>query len=121
MAPPKRDRAKVAADQLTSKAYFSGEASGFHLARILGMALWDQHVAGLTITMHLDPRREDTQASPQEVDMLKSRMADAILEIMQKKSILTITDLKRLLFRCASTIISLEQVSMFFPAHLTIL
>ncbi|THG97697.1 hypothetical protein EW026_g4356 [Hermanssonia centrifuga] len=88
MAPPKRDRAKVAADQLTSKAYFSGEASGFYLARILGMALWDQHVAGLTITMHLDPRREDTQASPQEVDMLKSRMADAILEIMQKKKYL---------------------------------
>lgn len=36
MLPPKRDRAKVAIGQLASKAFFSGEASGFHIARLIG-------------------------------------------------------------------------------------
>jgi hypothetical protein len=36
MLPPKRDRARVAASQLASKAFFAGETSGFHLSHLLG-------------------------------------------------------------------------------------
>ncbi|EKM55298.1 uncharacterized protein PHACADRAFT_255820 [Phanerochaete carnosa HHB-10118-sp] len=85
------DRAKVAAGELASKAYFSGEASGFRIARLI------------------DPRTDDTQTTPQEVRLLKDRMAQVIREIAEKRSNLTIQDLKRLLFRCAASVISLDK------------
>ena len=34
------DRAKVAAGQLASKAYFSGESSGFRIARMMGESVY---------------------------------------------------------------------------------
>lgn len=105
------DRAKVAAAQLTSKAYFSGEASGFHIARMMGKRnpYVYSPVPELTLVV-LDPKTDDTQTSPQEVRLLKSRMAESIREITEKRSTLTIRDLKRLLFRCAAAIISLDKV-----------
>ncbi|KAI0818966.1 atypical/PIKK/PI4K protein kinase [Irpex lacteus] len=91
MLPPKRDRARVATAQLASKAYFAGETSGFHLSRLL------------------DPSREDTETTPQEIELLLKRMAEITRDIADKKSALKVDDLKRLLFRCASTIIDLKR------------
>ena len=42
--------------------------------------------------------------------MLKDRMVDAIQGFVQKKAVLNITELRRLLFRCASSIINLPKV-----------
>ncbi|KAI0086351.1 atypical/PIKK/PI4K protein kinase [Irpex rosettiformis] len=90
MLPPRRDRARVAAAQLASKAYFGGETSGFRLSRLL------------------DPTRGDTEATPQELELLLNRMAVVTREVAEKKRILKPDDLKRLLFRCASIIIDLK-------------
>lgn len=64
-----------------------------------------------------DPKSEDTQTSPQEVKLLKTRMASAIQEIAEKHSTLTFQDLKRLLFRCAAAIISLDKVGSSYRDH----
>lgn len=49
--------------------------------------------------------------SGKEIALLKKRMSEAIVAIRQKESKLTIADLKRLLFRAASTLIYTKQVS----------
>lgn len=46
-----------------------------------------------------------------EIQALKVKMARSLEEIRSKSSTLTVQDLKRLLFRCAATLISLEKVS----------
>ncbi|KIP08776.1 hypothetical protein PHLGIDRAFT_29437 [Phlebiopsis gigantea 11061_1 CR5-6] len=102
------DRAKVAAGQLSSKVYFSGESSGFRIAKMMGESIYrpggtDTHV------QTTDTRNEDTQTSPHEIKLLKARMADTIRDLAEKRSALTFKDLKRLLFRCAAAIISLED------------
>ena len=42
--------------------------------------------------------------------MLKQRLAKAIADIRERKSDLKVADLKRLLFRAASTLIFIEEV-----------
>ncbi|KAF9246393.1 hypothetical protein BU15DRAFT_85159 [Melanogaster broomeanus] len=78
------DRARVLASQLSSKSYFSGE------------------VAGLRLASHKDAPHADILA-------LKEKMADTMNDIRGKTSTLTVQDLTRLLFRCAATLISLEN------------
>lgn len=46
-----------------------------------------------------------------EIAQLKKRIADAIASIRDKTNTLTVADLKLLLFRAASTLIFLEEVS----------
>lgn len=50
----------------------------------------------------------------QEIETLKKRMSDAIADIREKRSNLTINDLKRLLFRAASTLIFIEEVRFLY-------
>jgi phosphatidylinositol 4-kinase len=51
------------------------------------------------------------QAAPSsEIQALKAKMARTLLEIRNKVSSSTVQDLKRLLFRCAATLISLPKV-----------
>ena len=53
------------------------------------------------------------QAAPSgEIQALKVKLEKTMEEIQGKNSILTVQDLKRLLFRCAATLISLEMASM---------
>jgi phosphatidylinositol 4-kinase A len=52
---------------------------------------------------HLSPSKE--------IQALKSKMSETIEHIRGKNSNLTVQDLKRLLFRCAATLISLNHVS----------
>lgn len=102
------DRAKVAAGQLSSKVYFSGESSGFRIAKMMGESIYRPGGAD-THVQTTDTRNEDTQTSPHEIKLLKARMADTIRDLAEKRSALTFKDLKRLLFRCAAAIISLED------------
>ncbi|KAJ8463246.1 hypothetical protein ONZ51_g10373 [Trametes cubensis] len=90
----KPDRAKTMASQLASKGYFAGEAVGFRFGRSSGQD-------GLTDPTHFVPKRE--------IEMLKQRLAKAIADIREKKSDLKVADLKRLLFRAASTLIFIEE------------
>lgn len=51
------------------------------------------------------------QSAPSaELHALKTKMARTTDEIRSKSSALTVQDLRRLLFRCAATLISLEKV-----------
>ncbi|KAI8989762.1 atypical/PIKK/PI4K protein kinase [Trametes punicea] len=90
----KLDRAKTMASQLASKGYFAGEAVGFRFGRASGLD-------GLGDPVQFVPK--------QEIDLLKNRLAGAIADIREKKSELTNQDVKRLLFRAASTLIFIEQ------------
>lgn len=45
-----------------------------------------------------------------EINQLKKRIAEAISAIREKQSALTISDLKRLLFRAASSLIYTQKV-----------
>lgn len=45
-----------------------------------------------------------------DVQAFKTKMADTMDDIRNKRSNLTVQDLKRLLFRCAAILISLETV-----------
>lgn len=52
-----------------------------------------------------------------EIHALKDKMAHSLGEIQNKISSLTVQDLKRLLFRCAATLISLPKVCDFSCRH----
>ncbi|KAI0362486.1 atypical/PIKK/PI4K protein kinase [Trametes cingulata] len=88
------DRAKTMASQLASKGYFAGEAVGFRFGRA-GSADRLDHAAEFV--------------PMQEIELLKKRIANTIAGLREKKANLTIADLKRLLFRAASTLIFIEQ------------
>ncbi|CDO73608.1 hypothetical protein BN946_scf185014.g78 [Trametes cinnabarina] len=90
----KTDRAKTMAGQLASKSYFAGEAVGFRFGRASGLD-------GLNDPMQFVPK--------QEIERLKRRLSEAITEIREKKSALTVSDVRRLLFRASSTLIFIEE------------
>jgi phosphatidylinositol 4-kinase len=48
-----------------------------------------------------------------EIQALKFKLYNTLQEIRAGNSKLTVHDLRRLLFRCAATLISLERVSAF--------
>jgi len=45
-----------------------------------------------------------------EINALKSKLSSTLDEIRGKNSKLTVHDLRRLLFRCAATLIAMEKV-----------
>ncbi|KIJ17012.1 1-phosphatidylinositol 4-kinase, partial [Paxillus involutus ATCC 200175] len=89
------DRARVLASQLASKSYFAGEVAGLRLANYKAQVISDK----------VPPQN----APSADIPALKEKMADTMNAIRGKTSPLTIQDLKRLLFRCAATLISLEK------------
>ncbi|KAK7467455.1 Phosphatidylinositol 4-kinase stt4 [Stygiomarasmius scandens] len=91
----KEDKAKVLTSQIASKTYFAGEAAGLRLASRQG-----------TDKLEIIPPRD---APSREVAALKKKMSDSMDEIRSKSSHLTVQDLKRLLFRCAATLISMQK------------
>ncbi|PPQ71810.1 hypothetical protein CVT24_006200, partial [Panaeolus cyanescens] len=90
----KIDRAKVLSSQIAIKGYFAGEAAGIRLA----------HRATAKLTSVVP---EDTPMD--EVLSLKSTLAHTMEEIRNKTSKHTVHDLRRLLFRCAAILITLNQ------------
>lgn len=53
-----------------------------------------------------------------EIHALKAKMAHTVEGVRLKNSSLTVQDLKRLLFRCAATLISLEKVGPTFSSYM---
>ncbi|KAF5373565.1 hypothetical protein D9758_000828 [Tetrapyrgos nigripes] len=91
----KVDKAKVLTSQIAIKSYYAGEAAGLRLARRQGA---DE--------LEIIPPQD---APSQEIDALKKKMSDSLNEIRGKTTHLTAQDLKRLLFRCAATLIALPK------------
>ncbi|KAK7696054.1 hypothetical protein QCA50_000695 [Cerrena zonata] len=87
----KVDRAKQLVGQLATKGYFVGAASG--------------HEIPWTGTKE----SESSTSSPHEIDLLKTTMSEHIRDIRQKKSTLTIQNLKRPLFRAAAIVIGSQK------------
>ncbi|KAJ6502153.1 hypothetical protein C8R45DRAFT_975566 [Mycena sanguinolenta] len=91
----KTDGAKSLASQVASKGYFAGEAAGIRLASRQGSDQLEK----------LPPQAAPTS----EIQALKAKVARTLEEIRNKVSSSTVQDLKRLLFRCAATLISLPK------------
>ncbi|THH29581.1 hypothetical protein EUX98_g4604 [Antrodiella citrinella] len=90
MLDTKFDRSKLFVSQLASKGYHIGQAVQFHHA-------------------HTAPGYSLDFKSPQEIHGLKKTVKEAIRDIREKKSTLTVQHLKRLLFRVAAIIICLPK------------
>ncbi|KAF8969865.1 hypothetical protein BDZ97DRAFT_1937223 [Flammula alnicola] len=91
----KIDAAKTLSSQIAIKGYFAGEAAGIRLAN-------RESVDKLAT---LPPET----APSTDIDALKSKLSHTLEEIRGKNSKLTVHDLRRLLFRCAASLISLEK------------
>ncbi|CAK5277296.1 unnamed protein product [Mycena citricolor] len=94
MSKWRTDGAKSLVGQVASKSYFAGEAAGIRLASRQGSDKLEK----------LPPQAAPTS----EIDALKAKMTRTLEEIRMKVSGSTVQDLKRLLFRCAATLISLS-------------
>jgi phosphatidylinositol 4-kinase A len=102
------------ASQLASKGYFAGEAAGLRLANREGItpsALYQSALIMAHVGQDKLEKLPPHSAPSAEIHALQTKMALTMEEIRGKNSILTVQDLKRLLFRCAATLISLERVS----------
>ncbi|KAF8350539.1 hypothetical protein F5887DRAFT_939764 [Amanita rubescens] len=82
MMPWLTDGAKVLASQIAIKGYFAGESSGTRLTQ---------------------------PGSSADVQCLKEQLSQASNGVRKKSSTLTVHDLRRLLFRCAAFILSVEK------------
>ncbi|KAG6820652.1 hypothetical protein H0H93_013851 [Arthromyces matolae] len=91
----KTDGAKNLANEIASKSYFLGEAAGVRLAWHSGPDKLDK----------LPPH----SAPSVEIHDLKRKLARTTEDILNKTTSLTVQDLKRLLFRCAAALLSLDQ------------
>ncbi|RDB21005.1 Phosphatidylinositol 4-kinase stt4 [Hypsizygus marmoreus] len=91
----KTDGAKMLASQIAIKGYFAGEAAGLRLASHQGPDKLDK----------LPPQL----ASSTEIEGLKDKLKRSIEEVRNKNSTLTVQELKRLLFRCAATLLSIVK------------
>ncbi|KAF8798204.1 hypothetical protein BYT27DRAFT_7178838 [Phlegmacium glaucopus] len=95
LSPWKLDAAKALASQIAIKGYYAGEAAGLRLA----------NREGSDKLATLPPQN----APSTEIKALKAKLSDTMEEIRAKNSNLTVHDLRRLLFRCAATLISLKK------------
>ncbi|KAI6045569.1 hypothetical protein EDC04DRAFT_2888588 [Pisolithus marmoratus] len=91
----KSDRSRVLTSQLASKGYFAGEAAGLRLAC--------HEVPGV-----LD-KNPPQRTSLTVIEALKRKMEETSVGIWNKNTSLMVQDLKRLLFRCAAILISLDE------------
>lgn len=102
---------------MASKGYFAGEAAGLRLAYYEGT----KHSLRIVLIVSRPFLASDVldkpppqNAPPEVIEVLKSKMADTFDAIRNRNSNLMVQDLKRLLFRCATTLISLEHVCRLF-------
>ncbi|GLB34718.1 putative PI3 PI4-kinase family protein [Lyophyllum shimeji] len=103
----KTDGAKSLTNQIAIKGYFAGEAAGVRLACHQGPDKLEK----------LPPQ----SAPSAEIQALEVKLSSTTEGIRNKSSTLTVQDLKRLLFRCAATLLSLEKVDHGLLHHLVAL
>ncbi|KAF5358382.1 hypothetical protein D9756_001382 [Leucocoprinus leucothites] len=85
------DQAKSLASQIAIKSYYSGEAAGFRFAG----TEYCQAVKG-------------SDTSQNEICALKERLQSSMADIRSKHPSLTVQELRRLLYRCAAVLVSLD-------------
>ncbi|KAG8904073.1 phosphatidylinositol-4- kinase [Tulasnella sp. 403] len=90
------DHTKIFASQVATKSYYGGEAGGIRLANHTGDYDFQ--------------KRPPRHTPPRELRALKTNLVKAVNEIHDKTSTLSVQELKRLLVRCASFLISSPQV-----------
>jgi phosphatidylinositol 4-kinase A len=103
------------ASQIASKAYFAGEAAGLRLASGEGKINTNKtnDTTPSVLLGHDRLEKLPPRAAPSgEIHALKAKLEKTMEEIHGKNSVLTVQDLKRLLFRCAATLISSEMASI---------
>ncbi|PPQ98140.1 hypothetical protein CVT26_003184 [Gymnopilus dilepis] len=111
----KVDSAKVLSSQVAIKGYFAGEAAGIRLANresSCSHRLYYPFVCSHTSLSGVDKLATvPPQTAPStEIDALRIKLCNTLGEIREKNSKLTVHDLRRLLFRCAATLISMEKI-----------
>lgn len=115
MSQWKIDAAKILSSQIAIKGYFAGEVAGIRLANREGLDLLQSKL--LIIHLHTGADKlanlPPQDAPSTEINALKTKLHNTLEEIKGKNSKLTINDLRRLLFRCAATLIALERVYFF--------
>ncbi|TFK30200.1 atypical/PIKK/PI4K protein kinase [Coprinopsis marcescibilis] len=87
------DGAKTLASQLAIKGYYAGESAGIRLS--------------VSSDQLANPPPQHTPV--EMVDALRRDMKQATKDIRDKKSVLTVHDLRRLLYRCAAVLISQKE------------
>lgn len=112
LSPWKLDAAKILASQIAIKAYYAGEAAGIRLANREGCHPFILHLPIINFYPGTDKLATlPPQIAPStEISAIKAKLSHTMEEIRVKNSNLTVHDLKRLLFRCAATLISLKKV-----------
>ncbi|KAI0275884.1 atypical/PIKK/PI4K protein kinase [Russula aff. rugulosa BPL654] len=90
----KPDRSKILISQLASKAYYTGEIAGLRLAGRGGKNL---------------QKPPDENDPVPEIAALREKMHSALAAVRDKRNPFTIQDLKRLLFRCAASLIAVTK------------
>ncbi|KAG6828586.1 hypothetical protein H0H92_007376 [Tricholoma furcatifolium] len=119
----KTDGAKSLANEIAIKSYFAGEAAGVRLACHEGLSL--RRKAKFTLNASLVPDKLDKMpphaAPTAEINALKKKMSRTSEDVLNKTSSLTVQDLKRLLFRCAAVLLSLEKCDHDLLHHLVTL
>ncbi|TFK54620.1 hypothetical protein OE88DRAFT_1653021 [Heliocybe sulcata] len=93
LAPGEHDRAKTLTSQVAAKVYFAGEVAGIRLASRMGAADGD---------LEKQPPPDELR---QERQILKDHLEKTLQGIREKRSNLTVQDLRRLLFRCSAAML----------------
>ena len=112
LSKQKPDRAKLFTSQLASKAYSIGEMSGLRLADRGGTIILYRHTELVADWLSAEDMEKniDDRVPVDEMGDLKKRMAEALNAIREKRNAFSIQDLKRMLFRCASSLITVTKV-----------
>ncbi|KAI0032206.1 hypothetical protein K488DRAFT_50373 [Vararia minispora EC-137] len=105
MSKQKPDRAKLFTSQLALKAYSVGELAGIHLA----------HSGGNMEKPPVEDKPID------ELSDLKDKIEATLTSIREKRNMFSIRDLKRLLYRCASSLIKVTECDHAFLHYLVAL
>jgi phosphatidylinositol 4-kinase len=108
------DAAKAFSSQIAIKGYFAGEAAGIRLANHESRLQPTLNVFVMIKSMIGIDQTTLPSAPPTEIDVLKSKLSQTLEGIREKSSKLTVHDLRRLLFRCAATIIAMENASFVY-------
>ncbi|KAH9843165.1 atypical/PIKK/PI4K protein kinase [Rhodofomes roseus] len=95
MSSWKLDSAKLIASQIASKGYFAGEVNGYRAGHMDGLE--KHHITSSESVADL------------EAEKLKLKIIRATEDIREKRHPMAIRDLKRLLFRCAATLIYADK------------
>lgn len=110
------DQAKILTSQIAIRSYYSGEAAGF---RFVGKECRFSHLQFYVQALIRAPDSRtvhgvaphDTSSS--EISELRRKLGSAMADIRSKNSSMTIQELRRILYRCAAVLNSLDYVSFY--------